>query len=105
MNLRYWNRQHTFGLIVAVFSVLIFTPIVMYIFTWIDHSNILGFDDYLDKFLYNKQYRGKMISLAVVPNLIWFYWSMNKRNYNFTTGIILGSAVYVPYIIYNNFLQ
>lgn len=103
MNLRYWNRQHTFGLLVGIFSVLLFTPVVMYIFTWIDHSNIVEFKYYWNKFLYNKQYHGKMISLAVVPNLIWFYWSMNKRKYNFTTGVILGSALYVPYIIYNNF--
>lgn len=103
MNLRYWNKQHTLGLLIGLLSILISIPIIEYIYTLIDHSKIIQFSYYWDKFFFHRTFRSKVISLSAIPNLIWFYLSLNKRNYNFSMGIILSTILLVPYVIYTNF--
>jgi hypothetical protein len=103
MNLRYWDRRHTFGLLIGLLSVLMVTPLVLFIYTLFDHSKIFTFTYYWEKLFYNENFRVKTFSLAVIPNLLWFYLSLNKRNYNFAMGVILASAIFIPYIIYVNY--
>jgi len=105
MNLRYWNRFHTYGLITGIVSVFLCTPLVCLIYPFIDTSSFLGFTNYWEMLFYNEVFRSKALSLAVIPNLIWFYVFLNKRNYNFSMGIILSSAFFIPYVIYINYMR
>ena len=105
MNLRYWNRYHTYGLITGLFTIFICTPLVCLIYPMIDTSSFLKFSNYWEMLFYNEVFRSKSLSLAVIPNLIWFYIFLNKRNYNFSMGIILSSAFFIPYVIYINYMR
>lgn len=104
MNLRYWNKQHTIGLLLGILSIFVFLPVVAYVYTWTDNSSLLSFSFYWNNIFSSPTFRCKAISLAVIPNLGWFYLALNKRNYNFAMGIILASAFFIPYIIYVNLL-
>ena len=105
MNLRYWNRFHTYGLITGIVSVFLSTPLVCLIYPLIDTRSFLGFTNYWEMLFYNEVFRSKALSLAVIPNLIWFYIFLNKRNYNFSMGITLSSALFIPYVIYINYMR
>ena len=105
MNLRYWNRFHTYGLITGIVSVFLSTPLVCLIYPLIDTRSFLGFTNYWEMLFYNEVFGSKALSLAVIPNLIWFYIFLNKRNYNFSMGIILSSALFIPYVIYINYMR
>ena len=104
MNLRYWDKFHTYGLITGFFSVLLFLPAVCYYYTLSDNSSMLPFDYYSEMLFSNDVFTGKALSLAVVPNLIWFYISLNKKVYNFSMGIILASFSFIPYILFLQYL-
>lgn len=105
MNLRYWSKQHTYGLLIGIVTVFLASPIVEIIYPWIDNSSFLKFDYYWDMFFTNDIFRCKILSISVIANLTWFYWSLNRRKYNFTTGIILGSMAFIPYIVYIQFVK
>ena len=101
MNLRNWNREHTKGLLIGILSPIVFIPLVIFILSW---AQDYYFSQLWFKFMNNHLVRSKYLSIAVISNLIWFYRSLNKENYNFSMGIILGSLCYLPYIIYVNFV-
>ncbi len=101
MNLRNWNREHTLGLLVGALFPIVFIPLVVFILAW---SQDYHFSQLWFKFMHNHFVRSKYLSISVISNLIWFYWSLNREKYNFSMGIILGSFCYLPYIIYVNFI-
>jgi hypothetical protein len=100
MNLRNWSKQHTLGLLIGIASPLIMIPLVILLLSLSQHY---PFSAFWDKFEGMRSVRGKFISLAIIPNLLWFYWSLNKEKYNLAMGIIVGSACFLPYILYLTF--
>ena len=100
MNLRNWSKQHTLGLIIGVLSPMIMIPLVILLMSMVQHY---PFSAFWEKFTFLRAVQGKFISLSIIPNLIWFYWSLNKERYNQAMGIIIGSALYIPYILYLTF--
>lgn len=97
MNLRNWSKQHTLGLIIGFFGPFIYIPLVILI---IAQSQNYPFEKIWHTFQFLKATQGKIISLSILPNLLWFYLFLNKEKYNIAMGIILGSALYLPYILY-----
>jgi hypothetical protein len=100
MNVRNWSKQHTFGLIVGIIAPMVFMPLIVW---FMSKTQSFYFEQLWYKFLNNHAAQGKIISLSIIPNLIWFYWSLNKTKYNFAMGVIIGSAMYLPYILYLTF--
>ncbi len=101
MNLRNWSRQHTFGLLIGAASPLVFAPLILFIYAKIQH---FLFAQVWYKFISDPNATGKFISLAIIINLLWFYLFLNREKYNFAMGIILGSVLYLPYIVYVNLI-
>ena len=100
MNLRKWSTQHTIGMIIGFLGPFLYIPLVMLIIAKTQH---FYFNQLWSSFFFNEVTRGKFISLAIIPNLLWFYIFLNKEKYNLAMGIILGSALYLPYILYITF--
>lgn len=100
MNLRKWSRFHTLGLIVGFVGPLLYIPVTIFVMSQLQNSY---FQIYWNIFWEQTATQGKFVSLSIIPNLIWFYVFLNKEKYNFAMGIILGSALYLPYILYINF--
>jgi hypothetical protein len=97
MNLRNWSKQHSLGVVIGLISPLIFLPLIFFV---ISQSQGVYMEALWFKFKVFSAVKAKMVSLAIIPNLAWFYLTLNKQKYNLAMGIILGSALYLPYIIY-----
>jgi hypothetical protein len=100
MNLRKWNLSHSKGLLVGLFSPIVFIPIVIFVLAWMQNY---PFDTIWHKFGNEVVFRGKYLSISCISNLLWFYMSLNREKYNFAMGVILGTICYLPYILYINF--
>ncbi len=98
MNLRPWTKQHTIGVLLGLLTPLICIPLVVFIRSYVQDMGT--FERLWDQLSFSRDARGLTVSLAVIGNLLWFHLSMRKENYKRGTGVILGSMVYLLYIVY-----
>ncbi|MCF8417169.1 MAG: hypothetical protein K9G40_13070 [Crocinitomicaceae bacterium] len=101
MNLRNWTKNHTYGLIIGIISPLIFIPLVILLLSWIENFQ---FSQLMSKFMNASIVRSKIISIAIISNLIWFYLSLNREKWGLAMGIIVATMLFLPYILYVNFM-
>jgi hypothetical protein len=102
MNFRDWSWEHTRGLLVGLFSPIVFVPLVIVIMA--EFQNY-PFEYLWKQFLNMYMVRSKFLSLAIIANLLWFYLSLNRERYELGMGIILGTILYLPYVLYVNMIQ
>ena len=102
MNLRNWGWEHTKGLIIGLLSPIVFVPLVIVIMA--EFQNY-PFEYLWKQFLNMDMVRSKFLSLAIVANLLWFYLCLNRGKYGLAMGIILGTILYLPYVLYVNVIQ
>jgi uncharacterized membrane protein len=102
MNFRDWSWEHTRGLLVGLFSPIVFVPLVIVIMA--EFQNY-PFEYLWKQFLNMDMVRSKFLSLAIIANLLWFYLSLNRERYELGMGIILGTILYLPYVLYVNMIQ
>lgn len=100
MNLRNWTRDHTLGVVLGLVFPIIFVPLVVLVLSWIQNYD---FTELWGRFLYFYQVRIQVLTISILANLGVFYFFLNKERYNLAMGIILGSILYAPYIIYIKF--
>lgn len=100
MNLRNWSMEHTKGLLLGIVTPLLFLPLVLFVFSWIQGYY---FEQLWHKVIVNRPYQIKMLTISIIANLGWFYFFLNRERFNFAMGIILGSLCYAPYIVYIKF--
>ena len=101
MNLRNWTKNHTYGLIIGIISPLIFIHLVILMLSWIENFQ---FSQLMSKFMNASIVRSKIISIAIISNLIWFYLSLNREKWGLAMGIIVATMLFLPYILYVNFM-
>ena len=92
-----WNIRITVGLMIGLLTPMIAVPLVIWL---ISIAQDFLFIQLWHKFMVDKSVQAKFISLACLPNLGWFYLFLNKERYDLARGIIIGSAIFVPYIVY-----
>ncbi len=95
-----WTKEHTKGLLLALVTPFVVVPIVLYVLSLT--QNYL-YSQLWHKFTLNNPYQIKIITLSIIANLGWFYFFLNKDKFNFARGIIIGTMLYAPYIIYIKF--
>jgi len=96
------NKELILGLIIGVISPLLFLPLIIYVMSVNDGYS---FTVLWDQFLSNSMNSSKYLSLALISNLLWFYFFLNKEKYYQTRGIILGMICYAPYMVYIYYFQ
>lgn len=101
MNLRNWNQQHTFGLLLGIATTLVAIPITLLIYSWF---NDYSFDQVWYKFTVLRNERSKFLGLASIANLFWFHTFIRKENWNRAMGIILATFISLALIIYFKYL-
>jgi hypothetical protein len=97
-----WNTKRTVGLIIGIVSPFVFVPLIILLISW---SQNFYFSVLWHKFTGNMIAQSRFISLAIIPNLLWFYLFLNKERYDIARGIIIGSAIFIPFIIYVNLIR
>ena len=95
------NLKLVYGLLIGAFSPILFVPILLAIIAEVQYFE---FSYLWDQFLGLHIIRSKYISLCLLSNLAWFYFFLNKQNYQMARGIIAGTLVYIPYILYVNYI-
>ena len=100
MNLRKWTMDHTKGLLLGIITPLILAPLVLWVLAM---TQGFYFEQLWHKFSLIKPYQIKIITIAIIANLGWFYLFLNKERYKFAMGVILGTIIFAPYIIYIKF--
>lgn len=92
--------NHTKGLLLGLFTPLIFVPIVMFLIGW---AQDYDFSLLWSKFILSTPYRIKILTISIIANLIWFYVFLNREKWNLAMGVIVGTIIYAPYIVYIKF--
>ena len=100
MNLRKWSMEHTKGALLGFVTPLVFIPVVLLILMWVQDYY---FEQLWNKFSHVVPYRIRIITISIIANLGWFYFFLNRERYNVAMGVIMGSLIYAPYIIYVKF--
>ena len=97
-----WNSRVTVGMLIGLLSPIIIVPITMVIIAWAQnfYFSVLG-----SKFFSDLNIMSKFVSLSIIPNLVWFYIFLNKERYDLARGIIIGSALFLPFILYVNLIR
>ena len=95
------NRKHIAGWMIGILIPLIFIPVVIGFLSWYDKTR--SFELLWNEFTGSTLKQSKILSLAVIPNLAIFYFFLNRERYDLAKGIIVGSACFLPFIIYANF--
>lgn len=95
-----WNTRTTVGVLIGLLTPAIAVPLIILLMAW---SQDFYFIQLWHKFSVDKMVQSKFISLSIIPNLGWFYLFLNKERFDIARGIIIGSAAFIPYILYINF--
>lgn len=95
------NRKHIAGAIIGIVVPLILIPLVVGFLSWTDKTRT--FEYLWDEFTRSTIKQSRILSLAVIPNVAVFYLFLNKERYDLAKGVIVGSACFLPFIIYANF--
>jgi hypothetical protein len=98
----YWNIRLTVGTLIGVLSPLLVIPLTVWILSYVQH---FYFSVLWNKFLHDMIVQSKFISLSIIPNLLWFFFFLNRERYDLARGIIIGSALHLPFIIYINLIR
>jgi len=102
MNLRKWSRDHTIGVLLGIVTPFVILPLVVYLWGAYQGYN---FEYMWGQFLNFYQPRIQMLTLSIIANLFWFYRYLNKERYNVAMGVIVGSLLFGPYIVYVKFFM
>lgn len=97
-----WNSRTTVGMLIGILSPFICVPLTILILSWAQHY---PFSLFWDRFFMDINVMSKFLSLSIIPNLIWFYLFLNRERYDLARGIIVGSALFLPFIIYVNLIR
>jgi len=96
------TKENIFGFLIGILSPIAFLPLVFLFLSFVQDTSV----EYLwEQFQISDTHRSKHLSLALISNLIWFYWFLNSDKYPYVRGIILGMFCYVPYMIYVNLIM
>jgi hypothetical protein len=97
-----WNSRVSVGTIIGAISPILILPLTMVLIAWAQN---FYFSVLWHKFFSDLAIMSKFLSLSIIPNLIWFYFFLNKERYDLARGIIIGSALHLPFILYVNLLR
>ncbi len=96
------TQKNLVGMAIGVISPFLIVPLTIAFLAWYQHY---PFGLFWDKFLSDLTVTSKFLSLSIIPNLIWFYFFLNRDRYELARGVIIGSALFLPFIVYVNLLR
>ena len=101
MNLRYWSKQHSIGLLIGILTTAVAIPLTIVIYALLNKYEV---DNYFYRFSVNRIEKSKIISLASIANLICFHIFLRQERWQLAMGIILSTVLNLFAIIYFKFL-
>ncbi|NDB33795.1 MAG: hypothetical protein EB023_00255 [Flavobacteriia bacterium] len=93
-------REIVIGMAIGFLTILASVPIVLFILSL---AYSYEFTYFWKQFVTHSTFTSKYLSLSCIPNLIWFYFFLNRERWAVARGIILSVLILVPFAIYVNF--
>ncbi len=90
----FWSRQHAIGFSIGILTTLLAIPLIAFILHEF-RGDILIWREL--RFFPSTQAR--VLSLATIPNLLWFHIFLKKEQYWFGSGIIYASVLNLVTVI------
>ena len=84
------SKNHLYGLILGVATIIIFVPILLWVFDL--------FNSHQNWYLY--RVKSKIISLASIANLGWFHWFVKQKKMELAMGILFATFISFFVIVY-----
>lgn len=97
-----FNKQLLLGTLIGILTPILFIPVLI---LFLSLSKGIDFEVIWSQISSNNMNTSKYLSLAMIVNLLWFYYFLNKEQYHLTRGIILGMICFAPYMVYIYFFQ
>jgi len=97
-----FNKQLLIGTLIGILTPILFLPVLIF---FLSLSKGIDFEVIWSQISNNNMNTSKYLSLAMIVNLFWFYYFLNKEQYHLTRGIILGMICFAPYMVYIYFFQ
>ncbi|OUT70455.1 MAG: hypothetical protein CBB76_05970 [Crocinitomicaceae bacterium TMED16] len=97
-----FNKQLLLGTLIGILTPILFLPVLI---LFLSLSKGIDFEVIWSQISSNNMNTSKYLSLAMIVNLLWFYYFLNKEQYHLTRGIILGMICFAPYMVYIYFFQ
>lgn len=97
-----FNKHLLFGTLIGILTPILFLPVLIY---FLCLSKGMDFELVWSQVSSHNMNTSKYLSLSMIVNLFWFYYFLNKEQYHFTRGIILGMICFAPYMVYIYFFQ
>lgn len=91
------NKETIIGLIIGLVSPWLILPLVWFLLG-ASHNTSVEYE-YLQFKLFDYT-KSRHLSLALIPNLLWFYFFLNREKYLIVRGIILAMLLFAPYMLY-----
>ena len=76
-----FNKELLLGTLIGIITPILFLPVLIYCLSL---SNGLTFDIVWTQISNNNMNTSKYLSLAMIVNLLWFYFFLNKEKYHHT---------------------
>tara|TARA_B100000524_G_scaffold298035_1_gene172546 strand:- start:4095 stop:4400 length:306 start_codon:yes stop_codon:yes gene_type:complete len=97
-----FNKQLLLGTLIGILTPILFLPVLIF---FLSLSKGIDFEVIWSQISNNNMNTSKYLSLAMIINLLWFYYFLNKEQYHLTRGIIMGMICFAPYMVYIYFFQ
>tara|TARA_Y100000991_G_scaffold187692_2_gene152812 strand:- start:18088 stop:18393 length:306 start_codon:yes stop_codon:yes gene_type:complete len=97
-----FNKQLLIGTLIGILTPILFLPVLIF---FLSLSKGIDFEVIWSQISNNNMNTSKYLSLAMIINLLWFYYFLNKEQYHLTRGIIMGMICFAPYMVYIYFFQ
>ena len=97
-----FNKELLIGTLIGILTPILFLPVLIF---FISLSKGIDFEVIWSQISNNNMNTSKYLSLAMIVNLLWFYYFLNREQYHLTRGIILGMICFAPYMVYIYFFQ
>ena len=96
------TQKHIAGAAIGLIFPIIMVPVTVFILSSLQHYS---FSVLWERLFHDQMILSKTLSLSIIPNLIWFYIFLNRERYEIAKGIIVGSALHLPFIVYVNLIR
>jgi hypothetical protein len=90
MRLKYFTKNHFYGLIIGIVTIIIFVSIILKVYEI--------FNVHESWYLY--RVKSKVISLASIANLGWFHYFIKKKKMELAAGILIATFISFFVIVY-----
>lgn len=96
------TQKNAVGMAIGFLFPVICLPLTILLISW---SQNFYYSMLWSKTFSDMGVLSKFLSLSIIPNLLWFYFFLNRERYEIAKGVIIGSGLFLPFIIYVNLLR